>query len=34
MVRHSRSDSVMLHDGDQTVLCVSYLMEVRRYSES
>jgi len=24
MVRHRRSDSVMLHDSDQTVLCVSF----------
>ena len=34
MVRHRRSDSVMLHDSDQIVLCVSFLMELRRYSES
>ena len=34
MVRHRRSDSVMLHDSDKTVLCVSFLMEVRRYAES
>ena len=34
MVRQRRSDSVMLHDSDQTVLCVSILMAVRRYPKA
>ena len=34
MVRQRRSDSVMLHDSDQTLLCVCFLMAVRRYAES
>ena len=34
MVRHRHSDSVMLHDSDQTVAVRLFLMAVRRYSES